>query len=312
MPIAIAVTSADLVLPATDPHTPGAHVLTPPGEQDFPTALAETAGLLERHGHVIAVYPATTPRAHVQRLHAVRAMLESDRIALLSTSLPPLGAAVLVRQLRQLSVCDFSPGVLGAATRLLSHYIYAGALLGSAARTDRLPVPLPPVTGPRSAVSAPHAVLARPTAQLVPAGDRSGAAGLAGPQFATTLTYAAGRFDSAWVTGPLARQWQVQGCTRCRCPRSRPAGGTPPSWWSSPPPSTTPHCSTRWCPRCVRKPATGAVSPSSATAAPSVRRRCPPDGSARRSAAATARRWRGEPHFGTDIPNGRRAVRRRR
>ncbi|MFD7508038.1 hypothetical protein ACFV5N_01625 [Streptomyces sp. NPDC059853] len=225
MPIAIAVTSADLVLPATDPHTPGAHVLTPPGEQDFPTALAEIAGLLERHGHVIAVYPATTPRAHVQRLHAVRAMLESDRIALLSTSLPPLGAAVLVRQLRQLSVCDFGPGVLGAATRLLSHYIYAGALLGSAARADRLPVALPPVTGPRSVVSAPHAVLARPTAQLVRAGERSGAAGLAGPQFATTLTYAAGRFDSAWVTGQLARQWQVQGVHPVPLPAQSPA------WW---------------------------------------------------------------------------------
>ncbi|MCU4746964.1 hypothetical protein H7827_09820 [Streptomyces sp. JH002] len=221
MPIAIAVTSADLVLPATDPHTPAAHVLTPPGGQDFPTALAEAAGLLERHGYVIAVYPATTPRGYVQRLHAVRAMLESDRIALLPTSLPPLGAAVLVRQLRQLSVCDFSPGVLGAAARLLSHYIYAGALLGSASRTDRLPVALPPVTGPRSSASGPHAVLARPTAQLV----RASGVGLAGPQFATTLTYAPGQLGSEWVTGQLARQWQVQGVHPVPLPEQSP------SWW---------------------------------------------------------------------------------
>lgn len=230
MPLAIAVTSADLVLPPTDHHTPGAHVLTPPEQQDFASALAETGSLLDRHGYLIVLYPATTPRSHVQRLHAVRAMLESDRIALLPSALPPLGTAVLVRQLRQLTVCDFSPGVLGASARLLAHYIYAGALLASGSRLDRLPIqlPLPGHGGPNGALrppSGPCAVLAGPTPQVVQA-DGDGI--LAGPQFSTALTYAPGSIGSEWVTGRLARQWQVQAVH----PVPMPASSA--EWWATP------------------------------------------------------------------------------
>lgn len=213
MPIAIAVTSADLVLPPTDQHTPGAHVLSPPDRQDFPSALAEVTRVLELHGFLIAVYPTTTPRSYVQRLHAVRAVLESDRIALLPSALPPLGTAVLVRQLRQLSACDFSPGVLGASARLLAHYIYAGALLASAGRLDRIPVTLPATGGGRQSgrqSGGQCAVLAGPTPQLVRVDGADGNAALAGPQYATALTYAPGNLDSQWVSHRLARQWQVQ------------------------------------------------------------------------------------------------------
>ncbi|GAA1905261.1 hypothetical protein GCM10009716_13990 [Streptomyces sodiiphilus] len=222
MPIAIAVTSADLVLTATDQHTPGAHVLSPPEGQDFAGALAEMGRLLDRQGYCVAVYPASTPPAHVRRMHAVRAMLESDRIALLPSGLPPLGTAVLVRQLRQLSVCDFSPGVLGAAVRLLAHYIYAGALLPSANRLDRLPVELPRTRSKPG--SGPCAVLAAPNRQLVRAG---GEVTPAGPQFATSLTYAAGQAASDWVTGRLARQWQVQALHPVPLPAESAA------WWGT-------------------------------------------------------------------------------
>jgi hypothetical protein len=223
MPIAIAVTSADLVLPPTDEHTPGAHVLTAPRQQDFTAALTELGELVTRHGHVIALYPTTTPLPQIQRLHAIRAMLESDRIALLPSALPPLGTAVLVRQLRQLSACDFSPGVLGASARLLAHYIYAGALLASGARLDRLPITLPSGDGGRPR-GGPCAVLAGPTPQLVRA---DGDAALAGPQFATTLTYAPGTLGSEWVTGRLARQWQVQGL------HPVPMPGESATWWAT-------------------------------------------------------------------------------
>ncbi|WP_059013143.1 hypothetical protein [Streptomyces specialis] len=223
MPIAIAVTSADLVLPPTDQQTPGAHVLTPPERQDFPAALAEISELLSLHGHVIVLYPTTTPLPYVQRLHAVRAMLESDRVALLPSALPPLGTAVLVRQLRQLSGCDFAPGVLGASARLLAHYIYAGALLGSGTRLDRVPVALPATDGTRQP-GGPCAVLAGPTPQLVRA---DGDVALAGPQFATTLTYAPGSLDSAWVTRRLAGQWQVQALHPVHLPAESA------SWWAT-------------------------------------------------------------------------------
>ncbi|NXY99209.1 hypothetical protein HYE82_33490, partial [Streptomyces sp. BR123] len=176
MSIAIAVTSADLVLPAPDRHTPTAAVLRPPGQLDLEGGLAEVGTLLEHHSHVLAVVPTWLPPAAVRRLHTVRAILETDRIALLDVDLPPLGTALLVRQLRQLSVCDFSPGVIAAAARLLSHYIHAGALLGSVARLDRVPVGLKAHARSWSP-GAQFAVLAHPTPHLARLGTSGAGAG---------------------------------------------------------------------------------------------------------------------------------------
>ncbi|MFD9079393.1 hypothetical protein [Streptomyces erythrochromogenes] len=178
MPTAIAVTSDDLVLPAPDRHTPGAALLHPPEQHDLESALAGTSALLERHGHLVALVPPWLPRSTVQRLHTVRAILETDRIALLDIDLPPLGTALLARQLRQLSVCDFSPGIIASAARLLSHYIYAGALLGSVAKLDRVRVPVGLGAHARSwSPSAQFAVLAHPTAHLAKLGSTGGGRG---------------------------------------------------------------------------------------------------------------------------------------
>ncbi|MCJ1677839.1 hypothetical protein MTF65_10885 [Streptomyces sp. APSN-46.1] len=242
MPTAIAVTSADLVLPAPDRHTPPAVVLHPPGQLDLEGALAETSTLLERHGHLVAVVPPWLPPATVQRLHTVRAILETDRIALLDIDLPPLATALLVRQLRQLSVCDFSPGVLASAARLLSHYIYAGALLGSVAKLDRVAVSLKAHARSWSP-SAQFAVLAHPAPHLVKlggggargggahgGGPRAGAGGglPPGPGFATHLTFARGQLASDWVAAELAPAWQVQGVME------NPLPAASPLWWATP------------------------------------------------------------------------------
>ncbi|MEU8778745.1 hypothetical protein [Streptomyces sp. NPDC048606] len=213
MPTAIAVTSADLVLPAPDRHTPGAAVLRPPDEVDLESSLAETTALLERHGHLLVVTPPWLPPAVARRLYTVRAILETDRIAFLDVDLPPLGVAVLVRQLRQLTVCDFSPGVIASAARLLSHYVYAGALLGTVAKLDRVPVGLKAHARSWSP-SAQFAVLAHPEPHLARLGTAPapGAAVLPpGPGFATHLTFARGRLSSDWVAAELASAWQVQG-----------------------------------------------------------------------------------------------------
>lgn len=252
MPTAIAVTSADLVLPAPDRHTPGAAVLHPPEQLDLAGALARTSALLEGHGHLVAVVPPWLPRATVQRLHTVRAILETDRIALLGIDLPPLGTALLVRQLRQLSVCDFSPGIIASAARLLSHYIYAGALLGSVAKLDRVPVGLKAHARSWSP-SAQFAVLAHPTPHLARLGGSAGARGggahgggtkggggqagggqagggvfPAGPEFATHLTFARGQLTSDWVAAELAPAWQVQGVME------NPLPAQSPGWWGTP------------------------------------------------------------------------------
>ncbi|PWK67761.1 hypothetical protein BCL76_10877 [Streptomyces sp. CG 926] len=236
VPTAIAVTSADLVLPAPDRHTPGAALLHPPEQLDLEGALAETGAVLERHGHLVALVPPWLPRSTVQRLHTVRAILETDRIALLGIDLPPLGTALLARQLRQLSVCDFSPGIIASAARLLPHYIYAGALLGSVAKLDRVRVPVGLGAHARSwSPSAQFAVMAHPKPHLAKLGTNSqgahgprGAVLPAGPEFATHLTFARGQLASDWVTAELAPAWQVQGVLENPLPASSPG------WWGTP------------------------------------------------------------------------------
>lgn len=224
MPTAIAVTSADLVLPPTDQHTPTAALLQAPSAQDFEPATGDMHLLLEQHGHVIAVYPAGIDPAHERRMHAVRSVLESDRIALLKVDLPPLGVAVLVRQLRQLSLCDFSPGVVASAARLLSHYIHAGALLSSVARLDRVPVSLR--THAKSWVpGAQFAVLASPRPQLVRIGSTTEPP--AGPEYGTQLLVAQGRLTSDWVRRTLAPAWNVQAVQECALP------AVSPRWWGT-------------------------------------------------------------------------------
>ncbi|MET9466819.1 hypothetical protein ABZY44_18840 [Streptomyces sp. NPDC006544] len=237
VPTAIAVTSADLVLPAPDRHTPPAAVLPPPGQLDLEGSLSRTAALLERHGHLVVLVPTWLPATALRRLHTVRAVLETDRIALLDIDLPPLATALLVRQLCQLSVCDFSPGVLASAARLLSHYIYAGALLGSVAKLDRVPVGLK-AHAKSWASNAQFAVVANPVPYLVKLGSgsggahgggtRGGGALPAGPEFATHLTFARGQLTSDWVVSELAPAWQVQGVMENPLPADSAA------WWATP------------------------------------------------------------------------------
>ncbi|MFE9397473.1 hypothetical protein [Streptomyces flavidovirens] len=241
MPTAIAVTSADLVLPPTDQQTPTAALLQAPDAQPLEAALVDMNVMLERYGYVVAVYPASIATAHERRLHTIRSMLETDRLALLKLDLPPLGIAVLVRQLRQLSICDFSAGVVASAARLLSHYIYAGALLNSVTKLDRVPVSLK--SHAKSWMpGSQFGVLANPEPQLIKISSSSGAspgsgasvaagsgagAGLSGPGFATQLLVGKGTLVSDWVTATLAPAWQVSGVQETGLPADSPR------WWGT-------------------------------------------------------------------------------
>ncbi|MFZ4267178.1 hypothetical protein [Streptomyces arboris] len=218
------MTSADLVLPPTDQQTPTAALLQAPEAQVLELAIGDMHLLLEQHGYVIALYPSGIRPEHERRLHSIRSVLESDRIALVKVDLPPLGVAVLVRQLRQLSICDFSPGVVASAARLLSHYIYAGALLNSVAKLDRVPVSLK--SHARSWVpGSQFAVLAGPQPQLIKVGPA--AEPLAGPEFRTHLLVAQGQLQSDWVQETLAPAWKVQAVHETRVPADSPR------WWGT-------------------------------------------------------------------------------
>ncbi|MFJ2056456.1 hypothetical protein ACIOMM_10970 [Streptomyces sp. NPDC087908] len=226
MPTAIAVTSADLALPPTDPGTPHATVLPAPDTQSLDASIADMQQLISRYGHVVVVCPSSAPPAVEQRLRAVRALLESDRIALVRTDLPPLGAAVLVRQLRQLAGCEFSPGVLASAARLLAHYIYAGAVLGSVSRLDRVPVSLG--SHLKGWLPGAHfAVLAGPTARITRVGG-AGETALPGPEFGTELLLARGQLQTDWPATTLVPGWRIQGAVQ-----ETPLPEASPRWWGT-------------------------------------------------------------------------------
>ncbi|WP_307783683.1 hypothetical protein [Streptomyces spinoverrucosus] len=225
MPTAIAVTSADMALPAQDDRTLPAVVLHEVDRRPLDHVLTELQALIEAHGHVIVVCSRAVPAGVERRLHTVRSILESDRIALFRPELPPLGLAVLARQLRQLASCDLSPGVLASAGRLLTHYIHAGALLGSVARLDRVPVPVGLTSHAKSWVpGSQFGVIAHPEPQLVRIGPE---ARLKGPEFRTSMLLARGQLQSDWVTAALAPSWRVQGL------REVPLPAESAGWWGT-------------------------------------------------------------------------------
>ncbi|WP_053712010.1 hypothetical protein [Streptomyces sp. NRRL B-3648] len=222
VPTAIAVTGADMALPAQDERTMPAVVLTGLDRKPLDQALTELHALVEQYGHVVVVCSQATPEPVVRRLYTLRSLLESDRIALFRPELPPLGIAVLARQLRQLASCDLSPGVLASAGRLLTHYIHAGAVLGSVAKLDRVPVGLK--AHARSWVpGSQFAVLAHPEPQLVRVAPD---ATLKGPEFSTWMLVAKGQLQSDWAAG-LGTRWGVHGL------RETPLPAESTVWWGT-------------------------------------------------------------------------------
>ncbi|MFF3461386.1 hypothetical protein [Streptomyces sp. NPDC002619] len=211
-----------MALPPQDERTMPAVVLRDLDQRPLEHALAELHALVEQHGHVIVVSSPAVPAAVTRRLHTLRSLMESDRIALFRPELPPLGVAVLARQLRQLASCDLSPGVLASAGRLLTHYIHAGAVLASVARLDHVPVSLK--AHAKSWVpGSQFAVIAHPEPQLVRVAPE---ATLAGPEFGTWMLVAKGQLQSEWV-GSLAKSWNVHGL------REAPLPAESTSWWGT-------------------------------------------------------------------------------
>nr|WP_259471439.1 hypothetical protein [Streptomyces shenzhenensis] len=211
-----------MALSAQDERTVPAVVLRDLDKRPLDHALAELHGLVEQHGHLVVVGSQAAPAAVTQRLHTLRSLLESDRIALFRPALPPLGIAVLARQLRQLASCDLSPGVLASAGRLLTHYIHAGAVLGSVAKLDRVPVGLK--AHAKSWVpGSQFAVVAHPQPQLVRVGPE---ATLSGPEFSTSMLVAKGQLQSEW-TGTLAKAWGAHGL------RETPLPAESAQWWGT-------------------------------------------------------------------------------
>ncbi|MEU0007114.1 hypothetical protein ABZ079_23255 [Streptomyces sp. NPDC006314] len=216
------MTSADMALPAQDERTMPAVVLQDLHQRPLDQALTELHTLTEQYGYLVVVCSPAVPEPVLRRLHTLRSLLESDRIAFFRPELPPLGIAVLARQLRQLASCDLSPGVLASAGRLLTHYIHAGAVLGSVTKLDRVPVGLK--AHAKSWVpGSQFAVLAHPEPQLVRIGP---GATLKGPEFHTWMLLAKGQLQSDWAAG-LGAAWKAHGL------RETPLPAESPVWWGT-------------------------------------------------------------------------------
>jgi hypothetical protein len=183
----ITVTSDDLALPLEE-------------------QLTQVAAALDAHGHLVALTPAEADDPVRRRLHTVRSALEADRLAIVPLALPPLARELLGEQLRQLAGTDLGPGVLAGAARLLSYYLYSGALLGSVAKLDRVPVGVG--SHVKSLVPGRHfAVLVHPEPYL---GEAEPTATPPGPGYQTQLAVAGKGLDPGWITGPLAAAWHSQ------------------------------------------------------------------------------------------------------
>ncbi|MFJ5894126.1 hypothetical protein ACIQFZ_01395 [Streptomyces sp. NPDC093064] len=212
-----------MALPAQDERTVPAVVLKDLDQQPLEQTLDAMRALIDHHGHVVVVCSDAVPGGVERRLHTVRSLLESDRIALFRPDLPPLGLAVLARQLRQLASCDLSPGVLASAGRLLTHYIHAGAVLGSVARLDRVPVGLK--AHAKSWVpGSQFGVIAHPEPQLVRIGPE---ATLTGPDFGSWMLLAKGQLQSDWVGSTLAPAWNALGLREADLPTESA------TWWGT-------------------------------------------------------------------------------
>ncbi|MEU6851508.1 hypothetical protein ABZ901_16475 [Actinacidiphila alni] len=187
MPSVITVTSDDSAVPLEEQVT-------------------RTSAALDAYGHIVALAPADPTDPARRRIHTVRSALEADRIAIVPSALPPLAVTLLAEQLRQLAGTDLGPGVLAGAARLLTYYLHSGALLGSVAKLDRVPVGVG--THVKSLVPGRHfAVVAHPEPYL---GEAAPDSVPPGPGYQTQLAIAGKGVDPGWITGPLAAAWRSQ------------------------------------------------------------------------------------------------------
>jgi hypothetical protein len=204
MPGVITVTADDLALPLEE------HV-------------TRISMALESYGHIVALAPADPADPARRRMHTVRSALEADRIAIVPITVPPLARVLLAEQVRQLTGTDLGPGVLAGAARLLTYYLHAGALLGSVARLDRVPVSV--ASHVKSLVPGRHfAVLAHPEPFLAEAAPDKVPPG---PGYQTQLAVAGKGLDPGWITGPLATAWHTSHL------REIPLPGDSARWWGT-------------------------------------------------------------------------------
>jgi hypothetical protein len=106
-------------------------VLEPPRADDADVLVEALSSGVEAGGHVVAVLPQWFPPEGALRLAMARSMLDTDKVAVHDTSLPPLAGAVLCSLASSAAAHVPSAGVLAALLPELEAELHVFTWLGS-------------------------------------------------------------------------------------------------------------------------------------------------------------------------------------
>jgi hypothetical protein len=199
--------------------------LDPPAQDQVAVLVEAVSSGLQAGGHVIAITPTWVDRSAAERLRMVRSMLDTHRVAVYETDLPPLAATVLASLASACAPLAPSAGVLASLLPALEAELHVITWLGS---VTGLSTP-PPSFRQHVASLTPGSAFAV-TSWPEPAVHRLGGDNnvplpeLAGP---TRLVVAARGGDEDWITGTIA---PALGAVEIRRVEPTPGG---PKWWGT-------------------------------------------------------------------------------
>jgi hypothetical protein len=105
--------------------------LDPPAQDQVDVLVEAVSSGLQAGGHVIAITPTWVDRSAAERLRMVRSMLDTHRVAVHETELPPLAATVLASLVSACAPLAPSAGVLASLLPALEAELHTITWLGS-------------------------------------------------------------------------------------------------------------------------------------------------------------------------------------
>jgi hypothetical protein len=175
--------------------------LEPPGQEQVGVLVEALSSGLQAGGHVIAIAPEWVGAESIERLRMARAMLDTHRVALHETALPPLAATVLASLASACGPHAPSAGVLASLLPELEAELHVVTWLGS---VTGLSTPAPSF-GQHLASLAPGSAFAvssfpEPAVHRIAGGDSVPLPRIERP---SRLVVAAGDGDVGWITGTV-------------------------------------------------------------------------------------------------------------
>jgi hypothetical protein len=201
-------------------------VLEPPGAGEADVLVEALKSGLEAAGHVVAVLPRWFPPEGALRLAMARSMLDTDKVAVHETALPPLAGAVLCSLASSIGAHVPSAGVLASLLPELEAELHVFTWLGS---VSGLSAPAP-TFGQHLASLGPHSAFGvsswpEPSVHKLSAGEP----GVPLPEISrpSRMVVAPRNGDAAWARETISR---ALGELPVADVEPTPNG---PSWWGT-------------------------------------------------------------------------------